>query len=237
MEWYYNASKNSIYDDIDFLCRSTSASYPILDKRRNVLNAYYDVARLIWESCDDWAWDDTNTTDGYPLAYRTLAAASANYEMPTNIFSVEQVEVKDGAAQWQKLDPIDSADFSVSPEEYMDTGGTPRYYDIVGTQIRLFPPPGTGYVTLSSGLCLRLSREPSAFASAATTSPGFAKPFHRLLSVRASLDFEQDPNQRSLLKEMRDRLERGLSRFYSHRMAESPNRVFPKSKRNWRQYR
>jgi len=236
MQFYYNAAKSSICDDIDFLCRSTSASYALLDKARNVNHAYHDAARLIWESCDDWNWDDTNQT-GYPLAYRTLANASAKYQLPTTAFSIEGVEVKDSNSNWAKLKPMDYHDLTISPEEYMETPSTPLYYDLVGNYIRLFPPPASASVTLPSGLCLRMARDVTELASASTGSPGFAAPFHRLLSVRASLDFEQDPNQRSLLREMRNRLEKGLTRFYSHRAVESPNTVFPRQKRNWRQYK
>lgn len=36
--------------DIDFLCGSTSGTYPDADKIRNMNIAYQDVARVIWES-------------------------------------------------------------------------------------------------------------------------------------------------------------------------------------------
>lgn len=235
MQYFYNASKGSICDDIDFLCRSTSATYPVLDKLRNVNHAYHDVARLIWQSSDDWNWDDTNAT-GSPIVYRTLTNASATYQLPTTAFSIEAVEVRKTNNVWEKLRFKDLHDLKVSPEEYMSTSGLPLFYDLDGNDIRLFPPPATGTVGTTTALALRLSRDVTDFTSAATTSPGFAVPFHRILSVAAALDFEQDSRQRTLLLHMKDRLEKGLSKFYAHRATESPNTIYPKSKRNWRQY-
>ena len=228
-------NKQSLCDDIDFLCGTTSASYPTLQKLRNVNVHYHDIARLIWEIADDWNYDDTNQS-GLPKATRTMGQLSATYQIPTTAFSIDQVEVKDSNADWQKLIYKDYSELSISPEEFLETGGTPLYYALDGNYIRLFPPPHSGYSTLTSGLCLRLSRDVTEFASASITSPGFARPFHRILSYGAALDFEQDDSRRRLFLIMKDRLEKGLIRFYSHRTTESPNRIFPKNRRQWRQY-
>jgi len=235
MQFKYATDKSSLCDDVDFLCKSTSASYPILDKLRNVNQAYHDTARLIWQSSDDWNWDDTNQA-GLPVAYRTLANASATYLLPTTAFSIEGVEVKDGNSNWLKLAFKDFHDIGISPEEYLSGEGVPEYYDLDGSYVRLFPPPASGSVTVASGLCLRLSRDVTEFTSASTASPGFPAPFHRILSVATALDFEQDPKQRELLIFMKNRLEKGLSKFFAHRATESPNKIYPQGKRQWRQY-
>ncbi len=235
MQFYYKADKQSICDDIDFLAESTSASYPILGKLRNVNNAYDDYSRLIWSVADDWDFQDQNQS-GYPRVLRTMGHLSANYLIPTNAFDIKQVEVKDSANNWIKLTHKDYHELTISPEEYLETGGTPMYYGLDGNELRLYPPPHSGYATLTNGLLVRLASAATPFTSAATTSPGFVRPFHRLLSYSGAIDFVNDESKRRILLLARDRLEKGLITFYSHRLKESPAKLFPKSKRRWRQY-
>lgn len=232
---YDTTNKSSIFDDIDSLCGSTSATYPTLTKARNVLQGYQAVAVLIWDSDGTWRYDDSNRTD-LPKATRTIANASATYQVPTTAMRIEGIEVKTAGGEWRKLTPIDYHDLTQSPEEFLGAAGMPRHYDLEGNQIRLFPPPGTGSVTMTSGMCVRISREVSTFASAATTSPGFPSAFHRILSYGAALDFEKDPAQRAFFLKMKDRLEKGLVKFYSKRGAEMKTRIKPYGKKRWRQY-
>src|SRR3990167_6440880 len=227
---------SNITADTHFLCGTTSASYPLADITRNVNIEYDNVARLIWESDNTWNFDDSNNTD-LPIAFRTVANASATYLIPTTALRVEQVEIKDGGGNWQKLRPITYGDLSISPEEYLTGGGTPIYYLLDGTQISLYPAPRTGDVTMSSGMAVRLSRNVTQFpTSATTTEPGYARPFHRLLSYGASLDFIQDNQQRQYLLAQKARLENGLVKFYQKRGAELKTTVKPAGKRTWRAY-
>lgn len=222
--------------DINFLCGATSATYSDADKMRNVNVAYQDVARMIWESDSTYSWDDSNNTTG-PVAYRTIANASASYVIPTTALRIRGVEVKDSSGQWLKLKPVSLFDLGVSPENYMTGVSTPIQYMVEGNEIRLFPAPGTGYVTMSSGMAVRLSRAVTELAtSATTTEPGFPTNFHRILSLAASVDFTQDENQRNFLLKQKDRLEKGLANFYSHRAVEYKTRITPVGKKRWRQY-
>lgn len=222
--------------DIDFLCGSTSASYLDADKIRNMNVAYQDVTRLIWESDGTWKFDDSNNTDA-PVAYRTIANASASYLVPTTALRIEGVEVKDGNGDWIKLRPLGLHDVPISIEEYMTGVGTPAEYMLEGNEIRLFPAPGTGYATMTSGMAVRLSRAVTEFATTASTiTPGFVTSFHRILSLAASIDFTQDEAQRKFLIAQRARLEQGLVRFYSKRAAEIKTNIKPAGKKRWRQY-
>lgn len=232
---YDTTNKSSIFDDIDSLCGSTSATYPTLTKARNVLQAYQQVAVLIWDSDGTWQYDDSNATDA-PKATRTLGQASATYQVPTTAMRVEGVEVKTAGGEWRKISPIDYHDLDMSPEEYMKSSGMPQYYELTGNEIRLFPPPNSAYATLSAGMTVRISREVSAFASASSAAPGFPTAFHRILSYAAAIDFERDTRQRDNFVQMKDRLERGLARFYSKRAPEMKTRIKPFGKKRWRQY-
>lgn len=226
----------NLKSDVNFLCGATSGTYPDADKVRNMNIAYHDVARLIWESDGAWSYDDGNNTD-YPLAYRTLANASGTYLIPTSALRIESVEIKDANGDWQKLKPLDYSDLTVSPSEYLTGSGTPLYYHLEGTQIELKPTPGTGYVTMASGMAVRLNRDVTELATTATTTvPGFPSAFHRILSLAASIDFLQDNTQRQFLAAQKARLEQGLIRFYSKRGEEFKSRILPATKKRWKQY-
>jgi hypothetical protein len=100
----------------------------------------------------------------------------------------------------------------------------------------LYPSPASGDVTLASGLQIMVSRDVSAFSSASTTEPGFARPFHRILSLAAAIDFTRDQQEKDRFIQIKDRLEKGLVRFYSKRSEENRTSIQPLGKKNWRQY-
>lgn len=227
---------SEIKSDIDFLCGSTSATYSDANKIRNVNIAYQDVARLIWESAGGWQYDDSNATS-LPIAKTTLVHNQADYSLPSTSQRVHRVEVKDHAGNYIKLDPVDWSDIRVSTTEFLGDPGLPQYYDLIGRSVILYPTPHSGYVTTTSGMAVYVDRDVTNFATtAATTTPGFATPFHRILSYAAALDFVQDERQRQFLALQKQRLEQGLVRFYSKRAVEQKTTIKPFGKKRWRTY-
>lgn len=86
-------------------------------------------------------------------------------------------------------------------------------------------------------MSVKLSREVDGFAvTASTSSPGFPAAFHRILSYAASLDYVKDAQDRQFLMEQKDRLEKGLTRFYTHRSDDHPPILKPRGKQFWRGY-
>lgn len=223
--------------DTHFLCGSTSATYPDISLVRNLNVAYNDIARIIWESDGGWSYDDSNATS-LPVAKTTLVHNQQDYSLPSTTQRVHRIEVKDASGNWIKLKPIDQGEISVAlPEVLGGSAGCPVYYDLVGRSIMLYPTPASGFVTLASGMAVYVDRDVTEFAvTATTTEPGFAVSFHRILSYAAAIDFTQDENQRRFLINQKDRLEKGLTRFYSKRNEEFKDSIKPKSKRLWRQY-
>lgn len=222
--------------DTNFLCGSTSGTYLRVDKRRNQNIEYQRIATLIWDSDSTWNYDDSNNTNS-PVAYRTVANASASYLVPTTAIRIEGVEIKDNGGNWTKLKPITYHELPVAPDAYFTAVGLPMQYMLQGNEIRLFPPPGTNNVTMSSGMAVRLSRAVTELGvSATSTTPGFATPFHRMLSFAASIDFVQDNQQKQFLMLQKDRLEKGLIKFYSHRADDFPGRLNPRTKTYNRQW-
>lgn len=228
---------SEIKADINFLCGSTSATYPDADKMRNVNVAYNHVARLIWDSADGWNYQDSNTA-GLPVAFTTMTHDTQDYTLPTTAQRIHRVEVKQNNGTWLKLAPIDIHDMLVAAPEFQGNNpGLPLYYDLQGRSVSLYPSPASGSVTLTSGLAFYVDRDVTEIATTATTTtPGFAKPFHRILSLAAAIDFTQDDRQRQLFVTQKLDLERGLVRFYSKRNVERPTTISPHSRRRWRSY-
>jgi hypothetical protein len=196
--------------------------------------AYQDVARLIWESSG--SYDDSNNTDS-PVAYRTLGDLSGSYTIPTTAIRIKGIEVKDSSGVYQKLSPISLTNLHVSPDNYMTGSGMPTEYMLEGNEIRLFPAPDATNVTLASGMAIRLSRAVTDLPVSATTAePGFASPFHRILSYAVAIDFTHDEKQRQFLIMQKTRLEQGLVRFYSKRHVEYKSSLQPAGKKVWRNY-
>lgn len=222
---------SQLRSDTHRLAGTTSGSYGNTDLDRNLNVHYHDVARTIWESDGTWSFGEGENN----TYYRTLANASGTYTIPTAALRVKQIEIQDGSANWQKLIPIDYDELSISPEEYLTGTGTPLRYHLEGTQIRLFPAPGTGYVTMSSGMAVRLDPDVTDL-TATTASPAFPAAFHRILSYGAAIDVVEDNQDRNFLIREKERLTTGLVRFYAKRWNEGRSQLKPKSKRLWRQY-
>lgn len=219
---------SEIKADIDFLCGSTSATYSDANKVRNLNIAYRDVSRVIWESDGGWNYDDSNATT-LPKATSTLVHNQQDYELPSTAQIVHRVEIKDSSGNWVKLNPLDRADIKGAVDEFLGgSTGTPTYYELVGRSVLLYPTPHSAYVTPTNGLQVYVSRDITNLAvTATTTEPGFASPFHRILSYAVALDFTQDDKQRQFLMLQKERMEQGMIRFYSKRAPEVKTRIKP----------
>ena len=221
--------------DVDALCGSTSATYTDANKIRNLNIANQEVATIIWES-DSVHFDDKNNTDEL-VAYKNMANASASYFIPTTALRINGVEVKDGNRNWVKLKFLNADELDISREEYLTEAATPIYYGIEGNHCRLYPAPGTGYATMSSGLAFRLNRNATEIpVTASTLEPGFPSNFHRILSYAMSLDFTRDEQDRRFFNEQKARLENNMRRYYSKHVQEAKTIINPSGRGRWRQY-
>lgn len=195
----------------------------------NLLNRALDKVTNLIMSCDGrWQYDGSNYTD-LPIGRTDLIDGQQDYGLSTTHLKVLRVEVMDNEGKWNKLEPLDMnqiEDYGLL--EFQDTPATPRYYDIQGESIFLYPKPQAGYVTLGSstgGLKLYSQRGPSYFATTDTTKePGFSSTFHRLVSRWACYDYALN-RQLPIAKALRDEitiLEQELQDHYNSRQPDDP---------------
>lgn len=189
MDFSNTTTLGGLVEEIDFLCGTNATSYPLKEKARNVNRWAYRVVTWIYRATSRWQFDDSNHTT-LPVATTTLVASQADYQLPSDLLKIERVEVLDNDGNYHKLKPIDSADVPGALSEFKETDGLPQYYDMLGDSINLYPAPAAADVTTSLGLKLHFLREIDVFVSTDTTQePGFAEPFHRILSLGASYDW------------------------------------------------
>ncbi len=224
------SGKTGIVEDIDFLCGTSAVSYPLADKARNANRHYYKALIHILRASGRFQFDDSNLTT-LPVLTFDLVAGQQDYNWPTGALKIEALEIKDNGGNWHRLKEIDSADLQTTITDFQNTNGVPLFYDTRGDSILLYPAPATGSVTITAGGKIYVVRELDVFTAADTTQePGFAEPFHRILSLGAAHDFllvngPDDKMDRvmqeytALFAEMRE--------FYSDRNRDTKVRIRP----------
>lgn len=178
------------------LCDADSTSYTAADLLRRINYAYEQVIGWILDADGTWQWDDTNYTN-LPVGTQTLVNAQKAYSFNDKFLEIESVQVKDVNGNWIILKPIEQRQWSDTQplEEDFETDGLPEYYDKVSDDtIKLYPAPDNGVsVTLASGLKVKFRRTADVYTSAQVTTgtkePGFASPYHVILSYMAALPY------------------------------------------------
>lgn len=189
MEFFDTTTKNGLCQDADFYAGSDTDSYPLADKARRANQWVKQVGIWIWQSVSDWQFDDSNYTT-LPRGERDLEDGVEDYDLPTNIFKLERVEVKDIDGNWSKLQPFDESQVTGSYAELYETKGVPLAYDMLGNSLILKPAPDLTLVTEASGLRIHISRDTDDFVAGDTDKkPGFEEMFHQIVSIGMSLDY------------------------------------------------
>lgn len=135
-----------------------------------------------------WQFDDRKGTT-------SMSDNINNYELDVSHLKILAVEVKNSAGQWVTLDPIDITDMKLSGSisDFESTKGMPRFYDKLGTSIKLYPAPSSTETTLTNGLKVHYQREPSYFVYTDTTKlPGIPSIFHKNIVTYACHEYATD---------------------------------------------
>lgn len=174
--WLFASNYGQISNDVNLLNTFTSLSNQSLN----------DVSIIAMGSDDRWQYDDTNYTD-YPIATTGTVANQHDYVLSASHLRITRVELKDSDNNWTVLRPIDLADIPNARDEFMNESGRPMYYDKLSNSLFLYPAPD---YTQDASIRVYFQREPNYFTSTDTIKePGFASIFHRLVSLKACLDF------------------------------------------------
>lgn len=192
MNFNNTTTKDGIIQDCEFWL--FASNYGQISNNANLLKTFTslsnqalnDVSIIAMGSDDRWQYDDTNYTD-YPIATTGTVTDQHDYVLSASHLRITRVELKDTEGNWTALRPIDLADIPNARDEFMETSGTPMYYDKMANSLFLYPAPD---YTQDASLRVYFQREPSYFASTDTTKePGFASIFHRLVPLKACLDY------------------------------------------------
>jgi len=217
-----STGKTGIVEDIDFIINTDSTSYAIAQKTRNINRKYDEIVSLILQADGRWKWDDTNNAS-QPTTSLTMTESTTVVAIPdTTYLTINRVEVKDTNGNFYKIFPINEHEITdQSMTEFLKTPGRPQYYEKVGGFINLYPKPTSSQVTLTSGLKVYFQRDASYFLVSDTTKvPGFAAPFHRILSFGAALDYAISKGMNgkvNILMPLIQKMEQDLQLFYSQR--------------------
>ena len=177
------------------LCDADTTSYPAATLLRRINEAYEQVVGWLINADGTWQWDDTNNSD-LPIGTQTLVVSQSAYTFNDKFLQLEEAQIKDVNGKWHIIRPIDQKEFSkYTPlSEEFSTDGLPIYYDKVSDDtIKLYPAPSASACTLASGLKIKFKRTAAVFTSAEVTTgtkvPGFASPYHYILSYMAAIPY------------------------------------------------
>lgn len=184
------SSSSGLVQDADFWAGTDVNKYTLVHKARNANEWVKKVGAWIWQSSSTWKFDDSNLTT-LPVATNDLVANQQDYTLPTSIFKLDRVEVMDADGNYQKLIPFDKSQVTdEAMDEFLSVAGMPRYYDVEGNSLFLYPKPASASVTLTNGIQIYVGRDIDPFISTDTIKePGFSEYFHRVVSIGMALDY------------------------------------------------
>lgn len=226
------STSQGIIQDITFLLGVDTTAYSLADRTRNANERFRMVWQMIFEAYGGWKFMDDNVSDvstGVPYADQTITSGTGLYPLPAAALTINNVEMKSSSgSSFERL-------IGITHEEFMAMGGdgaftatgVPRYYLLQGDILRLLPVPN---FTLAAALRIYFDQGISVFLTTDTTKvPGFATPFHRMLSIGGALDYAMARGIQDkvvYLSNLWNDYERRLKDFYSKRFMERfPHRI------------
>lgn len=142
-----------------------------------------ETATDIMEVDRNWKWDDRNHGD-LPIATTDLVNGQRDYLTETAFLKIQKVEVLDESGNETVLKSIHEIEKPYALDELFEQDTIPRYYDLNGGSIQLFPAPD---YDKTDGLTIHYQRTFDHFTTSDTTqSPGCPTIFHPLISMRAA---------------------------------------------------
>lgn len=149
-----------------------------------LLNQALDETAIdIMEVDRNWKWDDRNHGDR-PVATTNIVNGQGDYLTDVSFLKIQKVEIKDSTGNETVLRDIKEIERNFSFEELFEQNTIPRYYNLNGPSIELYPAPD---YNKDDGLTIFYQRTFDHFTTSDTTqSPGCPSVFHPLISMRAA---------------------------------------------------
>lgn len=140
------------------------------------------------KSTGAWKYDDKNQTD-IPLATTNLVSGQRLYTLPVDSSFIEGVYyLNNDGNVWEKVHPISLQEIPEAEPEFENDNGIPRYYRLIGDQIKLYPASNYNE---TDGLQIAYSRDISTFSTTDTTkTPGWDQQFHDILAIYMAYQYE-----------------------------------------------
>ena len=217
------STQRGIVQLIDSNVKSSSASYTLAEKTRDINLALDKVLSIIFQAGGTWQYDDSNHSD-YPILTTNIVSGQRDYAFTADsnsnlVLELYKVFVADSGGLFTEVTPVDVPS-GTAPSNYYDglnTTGIPNSYEKMGNGIFLDPIPN---YNRTAGLKIYVNREASYFTTSDTTKkPGFAGLFHEYLALRPSYQYAMRnslPNI-SILQDQVLRMEADIADFYKSR--------------------
>jgi hypothetical protein len=212
-----------------------TTSFTVADWMRSANIYYRKAAYYIWKNTNGWEFDDSNYST-LPVATSTLVDQQQDYTIPTDALDIQRVEILDNSGNYQLLDRINKETVTEAMTNFFKTPAMPRYYDMVGNSILLYPAPAAANVTLSQGIKIYTARDVSTVGTPwvyrqMSQTPGFQIDFHPYIAIGAALDYGVSKN---FVKEKMDNLKAVLQEnqqnildYYARRDRDYPVKFRP----------
>ncbi len=197
---------------------------------RNINSWYHKVVTMVLASQDEWDFDDINHTD-FAVLTTPLVADQRDYTIPASekILKIKRVDIcYDGTTNTCfKAEPFDINEMGLGNGN--DTEVDARFpetepkYDMKANSMWIYPRADASNVTNNGIIRVEWTREVDEFVDTDTTQePGLDEPFHRMLSVGASLDWAKAKSlkvKNDLQAEMND-YELRLKEYYGSKQTD-----------------
>jgi len=226
-----NKHESLYHDALGFVGILDTSQFPITEFIRNA-NVWYRKGSIwINEAVGTWPWDDSNWTTLMETT-SDLTAGTQYYTVPSGTRKIDRIEVLDSNSDYKLLKPLDKSQINVAMSEFYKTDGMPKYYDLEGSKIFLYPTPAAASVTTTKGLKCFIIRDISPFGVTDTsTEPGFDNHFHRIVSLGAAYDYCVSNGIDDRKKGIRDEiteLHKEINEHYGSRHRSFRPRMIPK---------
>lgn len=214
------------------LVDADSTKYPDVSLLRRINAAYEEIAGDLIALDKSWKFDDSRYTD-LPIGVGSLVSGQRSYAFNSSLLTIDRVEVIDKDGNTYKLEPILEDELGAL-DEFEKTNGIPKYYSKKYNSIFIYPAASSAKFNFSNDLLIHYRRTASVFTagdiSAGTAEPGFASPYHYLLSYKAALPFaiSYKKDRVPLILNEINRMREGLIALASVRDGDKIPRMVPR---------